>query len=522
MKIIQLFIIIVIVFLSVSCTRQSEVYTKLVHIDSLLSKNDNDSAKNILEQINEKKLTDKEKAYFYILKYAIYYRLEKDIYTDEDINYSIEYYTQTNDAQKLSNAYLYKALTHFYSVQKCEEVLLNLKKAESFAKKTKDYELANKIYSALSIYNLNEGLYNEALKFAKKEYYCAKRINNQRYEVYALLDLCVAYRELGMSDSANVFIIQCINRTKSINYKDNSFIYNAIGEYYLSEDNEIAEKYFLKALSYCDIPISYYNLANIYYKIKNYNKATDYCDSALSHDLGKFEIEVLDLKSKIKYDMGNIAEYTVYHNRINFLKDSILNAYKNNKSLEIQKKYDTSEHEGKYKKTLLLLCSILIVCLILFLVFMRRGKKLRKENSTLKKESSIMEKQTLKLLKVKTASDEQIKELQDSVEEQQKNESKNKDILSHGESVLSSMQNNEKKAWLPYDFECCISYFEFIHPNFAQKFKSGYKEKLTITDKIFIILEKFLSKSDEEICNILSVSINTVYSRRSKIKKKQI
>lgn len=491
MKIINFFIIIVIVFLSASCNRQSGVYTKLVYIDSLLSKNNNDSAKNILEQINEKNITDKEKAYFYILKYEIYYRLEKDIYTDEDINYSIDYYTQINDAQKLSNAYLYKALTHFYSAQKREEVLLNLKKAESFAKKTKDYDLANKIYSALSIYNLDDNLYNEGLEYAKKEYQCAKIINNLRYEIYALLDLCVAYRGLNMPDSANMFIVQCLNRTKTIDHKDNSFIYNAIGEYYLNEDSTIAEKYFLKSLNYSKIPVSYYNIAKISYESGNYNKALTYCDSALNSNLTDLQLDVMQLKAQIEYAKGNINDYTTIQNKINSLKDSIHDIYKENKSLEIQKKYDSSENENYYKKVFYILTSVIILIIIILFAVVKFSKKH-------KKEKIVLENPTFYLF------------------------DKDEKTMSHGESVLSCMQNNVKKAWLPYDFECCISYFEFIHPNFAQKFKSEYKEKLTITDKIFIILEKFLSKNDEEICNILSISINTVYSRRSKIKKKQI
>ena len=514
---IKIINILITLYLFSSCNGYSDIYKQLITIDSLLSKNMNDTAKIIMEKIDEQKLNNKEKAYLYILKYEIYYRLEIDIYTDKDIDFSINYYTKHYDAQKLANAYLYKALTHFYSQQRREEVIINLKHAEKYIRETNDFETANKIYSALSIFNLNEAIYTEALKYAKKEYYCAKKINNVRYEIYALLDLCVSYKNLNMKDSANLYISQCLKKTKAVSYKDNAFIYNALGEYFLLEDSTIAEKYFFKSLNYSKIPIAYYNIAKLNYELKNYNKALIYCDSALYVNTTNLELQILTLQYQVEFALENFNNAALIQHRITALNDSILNVSKENKSYEIQKKYDTSLIDKDYRQTFIILSSIIITIIVTFLFVIKHNKKTKK---ALQKENKIIEIQTTKLLKAQYIKDEKIKKLEETAIKKQNDANQKTVMLSRGESVYNDMKNQIKKIWQNYDFECCILYFEFSHPHTAQQFNLQYKDKLTTIDKMFLLLEQYFKKDDDQMCELLSISKNTIYSRRSKIKKK--
>ena len=69
------------------------------------------------------------------------------------------------------------------------------------------------------------------------------------------------------------------------------------------------------------------------------------------------------------------------------------------------------------------------------------------------------------------------------------------------------------------DWADCVYYFNTKYPEQVSIFEE-YTD-LTISDKIFIIIDIFLQKSDENIEQILAISPVTVRSHRAKIKKKK-
>ena len=77
-----------------------------------------------------------------------------------------------------------------------------------------------------------------------------------------------------------------------------------------------------------------------------------------------------------------------------------------------------------------------------------------------------------------------------------------KNIYIYGAKILADQLKNEK------------------NPAKQGEIFDGYNN-LTVSDKIFLITDLFLQKSDDEIAKILAVSPGTVRSRRSKIKKKK-
>ena len=259
MRAIKIFLLPILLLFA--CTEKSDVYKQMAVVDSMLNKNLTDSAYAVLSVLNP--INKEDSAYYNILDFQIRYRQNKHIKSVEPVNYSIEYYTQNNDKEKLATAYLCKVCYFLRKTSMQDEMIILLKTAEKLVENTNNYNLQNKIYNALAITNAIESLHSEAIRYAKKEYQTALKSTNTRNIAYALVDLSIMYRELNNIDSSNYYLSGCKKLIKNVNNNDKAFIYNLLGEYFLDYNTESAEEYFLSALKYNKLSDTYFNLGKL-------------------------------------------------------------------------------------------------------------------------------------------------------------------------------------------------------------------------------------------------------------------
>ena len=88
-----------------------------------------------------------------------------------------------------------------------------------------------------------------------------------------------------------------------------------------------------------------------------------------------------------------------------------------------------------------------------------------------------------------------------------------------GSQIFKLIEMNLPITKYNSDWADCVYYFNTKYSEQVSIFEEY--TSLTISDKIFIIIDIFLQKSDENIEQILAISPVTVRSRRSKIKKKK-
>ena len=150
MKRMGAIILFISMFFAAACSKKSEAYRQLEHIDSVLFANFPDSAKSLLRGIAPE--TEADSAYYNILKTQTNYLLYSTDYDFRDIDFSIKYYQKHYNAQKLSNAYYYMAITS-YTKGNIKESILNYKKAEEMADKTMNKHDQYKIAEGLSFIN---------------------------------------------------------------------------------------------------------------------------------------------------------------------------------------------------------------------------------------------------------------------------------------------------------------------------------------------------------------------------------
>lgn len=534
------------VFFILACSPKSETFKQLVIVDSLLLEHNNvDSALPILENIEP--ITEEDSAYYNILKVSAAYRSENPIKNFDEINASIHYYSINYDARKLAYAYYYKTTIFFNADSIVAEVLSLLKKAEQQAEKTVDYRLLNRIYSALTSANAWCGEFNEAFNYAHKELVYAEKLNDNYCKAYALMNLAILHYYLSPNtDSSAYYIQQCKTFANEVEYKDKSFIYNYIGQTLMETDTSSAKQYFVDALKYNKISVAYLNLAKMYYNNNQYDIALQYCDSALIAPSLQSRKDAYTLMAEHYYKNNDIKQYKNTTERIAETQAKISLEKENRKMLELQKKFDYEKQKAEYNKKKMLLSLVISIMTVLLVVVIllhklkehkirERDLALENQNAQLYNELMLMttnedfykkqiielenENQNLSSQKINLSrtianNKAHITILQNKVEELNKQKY---EYIETGKLIYHKIEQNQPITMLDEKWANCVYYFIF---NMQGEIFDGYNN-LTVSDKIFLITDVFLKKSDVEIAKILAVSTGTVRSRRSKIKRKK-
>lgn len=101
----------------------------LINIDTLLTRNLLDSARNELDEISLNRIQSKaDSAYYFLLNTETNYRLHGPNPSDSSICYSVNYYESTNNKELLARAYYYKGVSVYYTN--------NIEKAISYTNST--------------------------------------------------------------------------------------------------------------------------------------------------------------------------------------------------------------------------------------------------------------------------------------------------------------------------------------------------------------------------------------------------
>lgn len=163
---------------------------KLRRIDSLAISEEYDTALVLIKELKPEEIkSDKEKAYYGIVKAHVY--LGKDLYQNNDslLDYCIKYYEKEKYSSELARAYYYKSLIAFDKGDK-EQNLYYMKKAEEIEEKIKIPWLRYHIYINMSYVNMEANAYDLSMKYARKVLSHALSNNDISW-------VCLAYNHIG-------------------------------------------------------------------------------------------------------------------------------------------------------------------------------------------------------------------------------------------------------------------------------------------------------------------------------------
>ena len=513
---------------AVSCSHRSETYRQLVQVDSLLlGHNIEDSALPILNNIEP--VTEEDSAYYNILKVSAAYQNENlDKYLS-GIDASIKYYTDNYDTRKLAYSYYYKAIV-FIDADSIvlDEILLLLKKAELQAGKISDYRLLNRIYSALTFTNAKCNEPEEAINYAHKELVYAQKLNDNYCKTYALLNLAIMYHYLYPStDSSAYYIQQCKSIAGEVENNPKALIYNYIGQALMATDIVSAKQFFTDALKYDKICLVYMNLARIYFNENKDDIALKYCDSALIHSSLQSRKETYTLMAEYYYKNNDIEQFRNATEKIMEVQAKLSQEKETRKWLELQNKFDYEKQHAEYQRKMKMLC-MTIVFLIVVLVFIHRIRVRRAENKRMELELNyeksknalaLMESRITTLQTDKKSSTTELTALKRKVETLRDTVRQN--ILKGRKMYDELCANASPLGWTDNDLLCLFDYVSTQDPEFASRLDTDY-DGLNNGQKLFVIVEQYLKKSDFEICQMFGLEKSSLYNKRNRISKKKI
>ena len=544
-KIIYLFVIL----LMLTACNGMRVSEKLNQIDSLIAKEQLDSAYVIHNSLSGTAMMPEDQAHYYLLATQLGYLTHNPLPSDSLLDIALAYYKEVDNCQKLADAYYYKSVRAEMS-NNFPQAILYGKEAEYQVLNTDDSRLQYKFAENLAYLNGICGNNLIELQYAQKALAIAQRVQNKNWMVYSYNRISYAYANLDQYDSAFYYIERSIPYMNSIYDSDKAEVLTNIGVLFKEKRPRKAKEYFEKAIEYNELPITLEHLADVYYAEGNKEKAYSLWKKALTISGGEGYDKDNLIHSIISYDLehGNIDDVSKNVDEIINIKDSILNKLKNDtiKDLQLRFDHEVAMHEAD-KKLLstqrLLLGSAIILVLMAFYLFYRKKKEEARQrehqdqlyaytteieqltanrDQTLAHISELESNKEANLQKInqleKEARDAEtaIKKLNLSIQKLL-NDAAPK--LKEGKMLYDQiMEGKTALNWSYREEEYFNKYYAAIHYQSYNRIRKVKRVTKLSAHNMFYLILKEMGKSDEEVKRIMVLSPEGLRSIRSRTK----
>ena len=501
-------------------TRVSE---KLDQIDSLIAREQIDSAGVILNDLKGVGMTPEEKAHYGLLATQLSYITNQPLSSDSLLEMAFTYYHNVGNKQKLADAYYYKSRKSEMNNNYPQAILYG-KEAERLAINTDDTHLQFKIAESMAYLN---GLCESKLlqlHYAKKALVLAQKVQNANWMAYCFSNICFAFAKLDQYDSVFYYIERSIPYINDVEESDKADFLTNIGVLFKDDNPQKAKEYFEKAIEYEELPATLEHLADIYYAEGNKEKAYSLWKKALSKNGGiGYEKDNL-IHSIISYDLerGKLDEASANLDKVISIKDSIINILRNDTIKDLQLRFDhevamrqQDQVTANWQKGVLV--AVMIVVLLVSYIIIKRVLDKNKMQEVQMQINDYMS-QIRDLKASGKESDEEIarlnKQIKDYLDE------KAPDLLK-GCMYYEQIKNDEIKSlsslnWKRKDEQQFVDYYAAIDYRTVNRLrKIKRKEKLT-THNLFYLLLLEMGKSDKYIANLFGISersIDTIKTR---------
>lgn len=537
------------ILLMMTACNGMRVTEKLNQIDSLIAKEQFDSASIIHNSLNEADMSPEDQAHYYLLATQLGYVTNHPLPSDSMLDMAITYYNNVGNNQKLADAYYYKSASARIN-EDYPQAILYCKEAEHSANQSEDCCLQYKIAENLSFLNSLCGNNLLELQYAKRALALAQKVHNKNWIAYSYNRISFAFANLNQLDSASYYIEKTIPYIDYVFDSDKAVFLMNMGLLYKDDDLQKAKDLLEKALQYDELPLTFEHLADIYFAEGNKEKAYSLWKKALSTSGGNnYEKDNL-IHSIISYDLerGNIDDVSKNVDEIINIKDSILNKLKNDtiKDLQLRFDHEVAMHEAD-KKLLstqrLLLGSAIVLVLMAFYLFYRKKKEEARQrehqdqlyaytteieqltanrDQTLAHISELESNKEANLQKINQLEEEArnaetaIKKLNLSIQKLL-NDAAPK--LKEGKMLYDQiMEGKTALNWSYREEEYFNKYYAAIHYQSYNRIRKVKRVTKLSAHNMFYLILKEMGKSDEEVKHIMVLSPEGLRSIRSRTK----
>ena len=508
------------IILASACGSQG-VTERLNEIDTLIDKEQIDSACVILHELDNVSMTAEDQARYYLLYIQLGFLTQHPDSTNLLDSLVIPYYLQKNDQKNLANAYYYKGYD-LVSKGNYAKATYYYKKAEEQAMGVDDDKLLYKVYESLSAINNLTGNYKLELDYAKKALIIIQRVNNNKWTYYALYNMALAFSRNKQKDSSLYYINKMEPFLKYVPKYDLANTFTSIAYLYKHTNPEKAKYYLEKSLSEAESSYALAHLSDIYVNEGKIDEAYLLWKKALT--INDDNPKDIILHNLLEYDMehGRTDSVCQYVNKIIVIKDSIINSLRNDtiKDLQLRFDHEVAMHKqetitNNWQKWLLF--TILLVTLLVALIIIKRYRdKNRMQEAQMQIIDLMNQIRTLEAAGEKDS--EAVRLLNEQVSEAMNQDAAS---LQQGKQLYDHVMNGGTvSTWRKKEFELFIDYYTAIdYKTVSNLKKTKRKEKLTIHNLFFLLLKE-MGYEKKEIARILGIgetSVNTLNTRTKPI-----
>lgn len=528
---IRLFFFLSCSLLICACNNNTTV-SQLKEVDSLISKDMDDSASITFRSINPKSISDGEqRAYYNLLNVQLRFRNGEIIPNDSLIDYSVDYYHSNANEQQLAKAYYFKGRMA-YKRKETEKALVCLKKSEDLSIKTNNHLLTSRIYLILSQICTNGGESNMALEYSKKAVRFAELSNNNEQIVYCLNCLSFDFGRINEEDSSWFYKKKYIPLIKHLPANIQAALYANIGSDYEKIGTAKAKAFVLKAIKMSPQAHAFQILGDIYRAEGNGKEAENSYRQALKlcTDLHR-KINILNDLREYKLSAGDNREAANIADEVILLSDSIRTVWKKDSVKDIQARIEAGKHiqkEKNNKKNAITIATILLMgalaMLALYIIKKRKDKRtIAEQQNRIEDYSKTAKAYCNNIEKLKKKDKEQQKEMSDLKRDMKQMGNKQKkeieriehdmaEKMAAGHKLYESVKNGGKMTgWSKSERDMFIAYCLTISS--APKLKDG----LTTNQTLYSILAG-VGYDDDAISAIMSITPGALRTMKSRMK----
>ena len=358
-----------------------------------------DSALHILQRMHpNQSFLDADRALYGILLFQALDKSNKPLQPDSAINFSVNYYQNSNDKSNLAIACYYKARLYKRAQQFDQATILYLK-ALDLIRNENNFQLLGKIYSDLGDMCSFQKDYKESLRKYQMSIDFYKKAGDTVEASYKIVDIARMYLSLKDYEKSREFYKQILC------HNSDSFLHGvALQEmginYYWEKKYDSAQHFLKKSLHYpykgTNYAIRCYILADLYFDINQIDSAFHYATQALKYPSTFFnQRDCYRILTNAEYRRGDFKQMAVYMSKYQDCSDSVRKIETQTKTTVLEDLHQTNGAISKSRQFLIILgIVIFIITLVsLTIVFSLRNRSRKKQLQLEKTEEKLTEKQ---------------------------------------------------------------------------------------------------------------------------------
>jgi len=499
--------------------------------ESLLNTKPDSAQKLLLSISHPGQLSEANNAAWCLLYTYSQYRLYQTIKSDSLIRIAVNYYENSHLSKQIGTAYYLWGCV-LIDNNNFKEAMQAFKKAESALGTTQENNLKGLVKFNIGYLYKGSEVYNKALVLYRKSLNYLINSKNIKYQAYAYREISDIYNQLNYPfDSVMHYSNEALKRANkagdSINYYS---IVAQQGELYIYTNCNRSKERILKAYRH-----------NIEYRSSHFAALLSYDYSMLNKpDSARYYLQLsladtLDTKNSVtKYlAMAYVAQNKGEHDKAfeyfktaYILRDSTLQQSLESQIHRIDRQYDLSEKEKENanlkianRNKIIIISLLIIIVLVLFMValIIRNRHKRKQSEHEIENQRIIYkyqaqkfendQKRELLLAKLQNRIDNTLRlnQLKVGLLQQEKHDAFMEEIMK--QAVIS------ENEWQYY-----IDEVNQLYDGKILKLTKSHKT-LTPADMMVIALI-CLHKDITDCCSLLGMSLNTMYVRRKRIKKR--